>query len=151
MKKLKFWSTLMLMIALVPFVTACGDDDDTPVSLNSYIVGNWHSFKFTSTVGQNSGEGAIEKTGTYSQLYYEMSFKNDGKVSVSHWKQNTSGISSWVTESCTYKVNGNSVTVSDSEGSMDLYFDSSQKMLYARISTTDTTYGNITVYVYLRK
>lgn len=151
MKKMKFWSSLMLIIVLVSFVTACGDDEDTPVSLNSYIVGNWHSFKFSSTVGQNSGEGAIDKTGAYSQLYYEMSFKNDGKMSVSYWKENTSGISSWVTESSTYIVNGNSVTISDGEGSMDLYFDSNQKLLYARVSTKDSTFGVITVYVYFRK
>ena len=66
MKKLKFFSVLMLIVMSVPFIASCGSDDKTPE-----YVGKWYRDKY-----YNSGNNCIltfvdiqENSYTYT-IYY---------------------------------------------------------------------------------
>lgn len=149
MKKLKVWSMMMLMAMMLPLITSCGDDSVS--SLDSYIVGQWHTFRYVIQTAQQSGESEVSKTGKLSEVYMELTFKNDGTVTSSYWKQNSQGVSSWVTETATYTVSGNTVKIIEPDGTAELYFDGGQKVLYLRAFKQDQNYGNVSIYLYFKK
>ena len=138
----------MLLMIFIPIIQSCGDDE---VDLNSYIVGEWRSFKISVQLAQQNVEVEVEKAGLNSQAYCEMTFKKDGSCIMNSWETDSKGLSSWITEYASYTVKGNTVTLTDGTDVINLNFDSKQKTLYLRMSSEVEGYGNVTCFMYLRK
>ncbi|MBO4612854.1 MAG: lipocalin family protein [Bacteroidaceae bacterium] len=71
MKKILFWSMMLLMVMALPVMVACGDDEDT-VDLNE-IEGTWMCVKSTDSYQGQSVDGllvgaeiTIRSNGTYT-------------------------------------------------------------------------------------
>lgn len=148
MKQIRYWS-MMLVVVLLPLLVACsnGDDDDY-VSLNSYIVGTWHSFKAS---GYGNGQNVtveVTKTGDYSAMYMEVAFENGNKAIMRGWVADQNGISHWEEEPCSYVINGDIVKLIDSSGnSVDLVFDTKDKTLLLKgVSTTNGVQIYVNIY-----
>ena len=143
---------LLLGFISVSFV-ACGDDDDD-VILSDYIIGKWHSYKFVGYYQQEEIILEVEKNGAYSVSYAEIEFEKNGKGVMYGWKQDQHGLSSWVSETVTYTIKGNNVTISSDnpdEDSVTLMFDEKTKELYVRAMVQNESLGPITAYLYLKK
>jgi hypothetical protein len=143
-------ATLLLVIFAAMSFSSCSDDDEDVV-LESYIIGNWHSYK---AVSYNQGESKtlnISKDGDWSSMYFEFDFENDGTAIFRSWVQDEYGLSHWIQSKCSFAVRGDEVRVKDSEGGIiSLFFDSGEKSLYIR--TSNNNYGTeITTYLYFRK
>ncbi len=150
-KKLNYHvATILLVVFAAMSLCACSDDDEDVV-LESYIIGNWHTYK---AVVHSYGETEtliVNKDGEWSSSYFEFDFKNDGTAIFRSWVQDEYGLSHWVQSNCAFGVRGDEVRVKDSGGNIiSLFFDSKEKSLYIRISNHD--YGTeITTYLYFRK
>ena len=114
-----FQMSKMLLIIMLPlFMLACSGDDD-PVSIDSYLIGTWHTFKATVYGNGQNVDIEITKTGEYSASYSEVTFEKDGKAIMRGWVTDEKGLSHWMEEQYTYTVNGDIVTVknpSETEG-----------------------------------
>lgn len=151
MKKLMTWAVMMLMVALMPMTTSCGDDDDENVALSSYIIGNWRCFRLTYYYGGQTESRDLTKTGELSAAYYEMSFKNSWNVVFKYWEQDTYGTKHWVEENGKYVIKGDIVSVNDSEGhTYDFLFDPKEKTLCIQ-SSAPINGATLKANVYLRK
>ena len=146
------WSMMMLMAMMFPLVTSCGgDDDDEILSLESYIIGTWHSYKAVVKANGNSQTVSINKTGENSTSYYECDVKSGGKAVFRAWVADANGILKWAEESCTYRIKGDVFTLIDSSGGeVDLVFESSSRnmVLMSSSSYNGTPY---TVNIYFTK
>lgn len=144
MKHVKNWS-MKLLVIMMPLLVACSSDDD-PISLNSYIVGTWHSFKAT---GYGNGQNVnieITKTGDYSAAYSEVTFESGNKAIVRAWVIDKNGLSHWVEDTGTYTINGDMVIVKDSQGeTADFVFDAKDRTLV--IKGSSTTPEGVLIYV----
>lgn len=112
-------------------MVSCGSDDDEEVAdVNSYIVGEWHSYKATIYYEGQQVTKEVTKTGEFSSAYFEMLFKIDGTMDFYSWQNNSSGINNWVKSQARYTINGDMVSILDSDGSTyDFIFDSKSKNL----------------------
>lgn len=147
-----YLSRWMFILFMLPLMTACSSDDDDIFSIDSYIIGFWHSYKaigYTET--SESATFDIDKTGPYSAAYWELTFSKDNKMKLCGWLQDDNGISHWVEDLGTYSIKDNIVTITDSEGgTVDLLFDYNAKTLMIRTVTT-VDGRQITVNIYLKK
>ncbi len=147
-KRLSIFLTVLLATLMFG---ACSSDNDDPVSIDTYLLGKWYSYKAVVTAQNQSVELDITKNGQYSVSYLEIVFKDDKTVSVSGYQTDENGLSKWVTEEGTYSVNGNVVTIYDETGSTDLFFMPNEKNMYFRLVLNDENLGEVTTFVYLRK
>lgn len=143
-KNVCFWVFMMMMVSVI---SSCGGDDSQPVDLNSYILGDWRSYRAT---GYYQGEMInldVDKTGAWSMAYWEMSFKQNGNMTMGYWEPET--YTTWTWDNCKFKINGNMVTLTDSDGgSIDLVF----KDYELCFKMTQLYNGSpLTVNVFLRK
>lgn len=134
------------------FVSCSSDDDnDNYSTLDSYIIGTWHSFKGTVYAEGQSKTFDIDKTGEFSSAYFEFDFRDSGTVYVRCWKQDTNGLSQWIEEVCSYYAVNDIVNVTDSGGeTMSMAFDIKDKSLCIRIVTMING-TQVTTNVFLRK
>lgn len=130
MKQVRFLSMFMLFALLATMFAGCSkDDDNSSIDLKSYIIGSWHSYQGTVfiTGGQNSGESQnveINKTGQFSQSYFEFTFQDGGRVKMGAFNKDENGVMKWIEENGTYRINGDIVNVTDADGvSVDMVFD----------------------------
>ena len=150
MKQIKYWSIKFIVI-MMPLLIACSSDDD-PISLNSYIVGTWHSFKATGYGNGQSVNMDISKTGDYSAAYSELTFESGNKSVMRGWVTDKNGLSHWKEDACTYTINGDIVIVKDSQGeTADFVFDSKDRTLLIKGSTTNPDGMIIYVNIYYTK
>lgn len=139
----------MLVVMMLSLLVACSNsDDDDYVSLNSYIVGTWHSFKAS---GYGNGQNVtidVTKTGDYSAMYMEVTFENGNSAIMRGWVVDQNGISHWEEEPCSYVINGDMVKIIDSSGtSVDLVFDAKDKTLLLKgVSTTNGVQIYVNIY-----
>ena len=150
MKQIKYWS-IKLIVIIMPLLAACSSDDD-PISLNSYIVGTWHSFKISGYGNGQSVNLEISKTGDYSAAYSEMTFESGNKAVMRGWVTDKNGLSHWEEDACTYTINGDIVIVKDSKGgTADLVFDGKDRTLLLKGSTINPDGMLIYVNIYYTK
>ena len=146
-----FYQTFVLIsiisLGLIGF-NSCSDDDDD-VNIESYIKGKWCSYKADISANNKTVKLNISRTGEYSVFYYEFEFKDNNKVVVSCYEDVENHNSRWKTETCTYTIKGNVVTVYDGQNYTDLFVKG--KSLYIRSSGYVDDIGYTTVFVYLRK
>lgn len=76
----------VLLIMMLPVISACSSDDDESVDWNSYILGTWRSYKGTLYYMGETVTVSIDKTGPYSSAYWEMTFKQNGDMKIGYWK-----------------------------------------------------------------
>ncbi len=147
MKKGKlFQMSKMLLIIMLPlFMVACSGDDD-PVSIDSYLIGTWHTFKATAYGNGQNVDIEITKTGEYSASYSEVTFEKDGNAIMRGWVTDENGLSRWMEESYTYTVNGDIVTVKNSNETADFLFDGKNKTLLLKGTYTS---NNMLLYINL--
>lgn len=147
MKQIKnvcFW-VFMMMAVLV--ISSCGGDDSQPVDLNSYILGNWRSYRVTGFYQGETINMDVDKTGPLSMVYWEMNFKQNGIITMGYWKPEY--YTTWGEENYQYSIKGNMVTLTDSNGeSIDLVFKDYELCL----KLTQSYNGSpLTLNVFLRK
>lgn len=142
MKKVKIWGIFMLMVMMATVFKGCSkDNDSSSFELRNYIIGTWHSYKATVYVqgGAYSGKSAeatINKTGQYSEAYFEFAFQDTSRVKFGLFRQEENGLSHWVEGYGTYSINGDIVTVRIAEGeTLDLIFNEKDKTLCIQIKT----------------
>lgn len=152
MKKIKFWSMLMLVAMMLPLYSSCSkDSDDNSRPLDSVITGNWHSYHATAYGNGKKAEFDISKTGQYAQMYYEVTFFDGGSATFRHWETDTSGAMHWKEEDITYQVKGDIVTMRDSDGeTIDVTYDSRAMTLCLMVNGVVNDVS-IQINVYLRK
>jgi hypothetical protein len=151
MKQINFWSMKLVMI-MMPLLMACCSSDDDPISLNSYIVGTWHSFKASGYGNGQSLNIEITKTGEYSAAYSEVTFESGNKAIMRAWVIDQNGLSHWIEETGTYSINGDMVKVKDSQGeTADFVFDAKDRTLLIKGSATTPEGTLIYVNIYYTK
>jgi hypothetical protein len=69
---------------------------------------------------------------------------------MSYYEESSNG-NKWLTETDSYTVRGDVITISDSENSADFIFDQSSKTMFLRISGQVENVGYTTVFIHLRK
>lgn len=137
MKKMKFLSMMMLVVMMMPLIVSCGGDDDEIISLETYIIGTWRSYKAVVKANGKSQTVDINKTGENSSLYYECEAKSGGTAILRGWIADTNGILKWTEVPCTYLIKGDVVTLIESSGEMtDLVFESSSKNMVLMMSSS---------------
>ena len=149
-----FFKLLLLLVIASSTLCACGDDDDDDFnynSLNSYIIGKWHSYKGVVSAEGEKETVQISKTGEFSAAYYEIDFQNNGTAIFYAWIQDQNGLSQWTQVKSSYQVQNDQVLLRDSSGeTLSFTFDSKEKALYMR-AVTDYYGIQATVFIYLRK
>jgi hypothetical protein len=160
MKQVKTLSIFMLVALMVAMFVGCSKDDDNSgdvSNLKTYIIGSWHSYKGTAYFlgGEYSGESeevSISKTGEFSEAYYEIKFQDAGHATFGAFQKDENGLLHWETEDVTYSINGDIVTVRDTEGTtLDLVFNESDKTLCIQVSATANDGTPTKVSIYLKK
>ncbi len=150
--KLNKYMSMMLVVMMLPFMVACSSDDDDPVSLESYIVGTWHSFKCSGYGNGQSVDIEITKTGEYSAMYIEATFEKGNKVIVRSWVADKYGYTHWTETTGSYIINGDIVIIKDSNGeSADFVFDAKDKTLLQKEMVTTTEGIQVYVNIYYTK
>ena len=150
MKKIKDLRIIIVMLLCVFTYSSCGDNDDTPINLNT-ILGTWHSYKM---IGYAQGEKVsmdISKTGNGSEAYIEITFYNNGQYIGHAWETDENGVSRWSEEKGTYTIKDNIVTIFTDDTISTLTYDEKEKALYIRGSMNYPEIGNVTIFIYLRK
>lgn len=142
----------MFVVIMMPLLVACSSSDDDPISLNSYIVGTWHSFKASGYGNGQSVNIEITKTGEYSAAYSEVTFESGNKAIMRAWVIDQNGLSHWMEDSGTYTINGDMVKVKDSQGeTADFVFDAEDKTLLIKGSAITPEGILIYVNIYYKK
>lgn len=143
MRQLKTLSIFLLVALLATSFVACSkDDDNSDFDLSTYVLGTWHTYKATVIVqgGAYSGESRdveITKIGQYSDSYFESHFQEGGLAKFGKFQKDESGIEHWEEEEVTYSINGDIVTMRDSDGeSVALTFDKKERALCLQVSGT---------------
>jgi hypothetical protein len=150
MKQFKLYGLLIALLSSMLFVTSCSNDDED-VDINTYIKGKWYSYKASVSDKNGTTDADISKTGKLSLVYYEFLFKEDNIVDFSYYKDDVNKMSKWVTETLQYSIKGDVVTLYDSSGSMDLFFNENERSLYLRIAGDSSNGDYKTIFIYLRK
>jgi len=151
MKKIKSYGMMIAMLLAVLSFNACSGDDDSEMPIDSYLKGKWHSYKAVVSAQNQSVELDVTKTNQYSQFYYEAVFKDNNKVDMSYYNVDNNSLSRWTTETDSYSVNGDVVTVYDSTSAIDLMYSPKEKNMYMRIAGNVDRIGWTTVFIYFRK
>lgn len=104
MKKLRFWSILMLMVMALPMMVACGGDDNDDDGARGHnlvteAVGTWMCIESTDSQGGRSMEGLM--------VGKEVNIKSDGTYTSTAPSFGTSG---------TYTISGNQITAKSRAG-----------------------------------
>lgn len=139
MKQVRFIGFLLVLLSSV--FTFAGCSDDSPGELSENIYGKWHSYKFVAYKGDGSGEQAtvkISKTGEYSYVYFEFTFRQDGTFTQGGWDE-----SSWYEVDGEYRISDNAVYTSFGT---DFVYDEKSGDLYFRY-----TEDGATAYLYFKK
>lgn len=104
MKKIKFWSMMMLVAMMMSLVVACGDDGDDDGSrgdeLRSKAVGTWMCTKSTDSAQGKSYDGLM--------VGKQVTIKADGTYTST---ASTFGYSG------SYTIKGNTITAKSKDGS----------------------------------
>lgn len=136
--------SILLVGLMIPLMVSCGSDDDEVADVNSYIVGEWHSYKATYNYEGETITQEVTKTGDFSSAYYEILFKKDGTMTLYYWRLNNSGASKWEQAPGRYVVKGDIVSIYDSFIEVtDLLFDSKSKNLCLQVLLSSGTKLNI--------
>lgn len=150
MNKIKYFGMMIALLFSALSFNACSSDDDE-VSIDSYLKGKWHSYKAVVSAQNQSVDLEVTKTGQYSQFYYEAVFKDGNKVDMSYYKVDDNTASRWETETGSYSVNGDVITVYDEKGAIDFFFNPKEKNMYMRVAGEVENIGYTTVFLYFRK
>lgn len=121
MKKLNFWSTMLLALVALPMAVACSsDDDDEPINIDD-AVGTWICIQSKDTYQGKTYENQIvgaevtvSKNGTYVMSYGELTetgtFVVDGNVITARGKMAFDGTTYSETAVITITIKGNKMT-----------------------------------------
>lgn len=139
----------ILLLAGLVLISACfsgcGKEDEKryteKVDLNEYILGRWHSFR--AVVYGNGIEKAIDITSSneYSAAYFEMNFRDSGRVVTSAWQPNANGTARWISGEDAYFINGDAVEIREIEGEVDSEWNQGLEFSPSVGSTTFTRAG----------
>lgn len=152
MNRIKYYGMIIVLLFTALSFNACSSDDDIEIAnLESYIKGKWHSYRAVVSANNESIEVPVTKTGQYSAFYWEIIFKEGNKVDMSYYEEDTNGNSRWMTETNSYSVKGDVVTIYDSENSIDFIFDPGSKTMYMRAAGQVDNIGYTTVFIHLCK
>lgn len=100
MKQLKVWSMMMLVVMMMPLLSACGDDAKEEGGIDvKKAVGTWMCTKSTDTYQGKSYDGLL--------VGAQITIKSDGTYSSTSSSFGTSG---------TYTINGNTITAKNNKG-----------------------------------
>lgn len=149
MEKFKMIRNLFFLVSTMIFIVSCGGDDE--VDLDNYLTGKWHSYKAVVSAQNKSIDVNVSKTGKNSQFYYEVVFKSDNKVELSYYEVDDNMASRWKTDTGSYSVNGDVVTVYDENASIDFMYNSKDKTMYMRAAGEVEDVGYTTVFLYFKK
>ena len=141
----------MLFLLVAISFNACSNDDDEVININSYLKGKWHTYKVVVSAQNQAVDIDVTKTGMYSQFYYEMVFRDGNKVDMSYYKVDDNTTSRWMTETNSYSINGDIVTVYDGNDAIDFFYSPQEKNIYMRFAGEVENIGYTTVFLYLRK
>lgn len=145
-KSLMGLMTLVLITLVSVSVASCNSDDESVV-LEDYVVGSWHSFKCVVTASGKSETFDITKTGENSLLYMEAVAQEGGQIVYRGWEEDSNGLTSWVEERGTYKINNNIVTITNSKGeTLSMTFDKDKTLCYKMYSTIYGKTSLISIY-----
>lgn len=139
--------TLFMASLLCVSISSCDSED---VVLDNYLIGNWHTYMgYVYSSGQKVKVN-IEKTGQYALSYIEVTFQKGGKGTSRYWEVDEGGQTRWVEDQFSYVINGDVITMTDSQGeSLSLVFDSNKTL---STNFVFSNYGVITtVNIYLKK
>ena len=151
MNRIKYFGMMIALLFTALSFNACSSDDDNEdVNVESYIKGKWRSYKAVVSANNQTVELDVTKTGQYSAFYWEVTFKDGNKVEMSYYEESSNG-NKWLTETDSYTVRGDVITIADSENSADFIFDQSSKTMFLRISGQVENVGYTTVFIHLRK
>lgn len=131
---------LLLVAIFIPVMSSCGDDEEelSGSALESYIIGNWHSYKATVTAYGESNTVTVSKTGDYSALYMECTVESGGNATYRYWMTDNNGMTHWTEEQVRYIVRGDIVTLTDSDGeSADLTYEPSSRNMIMQMNFTE--------------
>lgn len=145
MKQIKNLSLWMAFLMMLPLVSACGDDDEP--NLDSYILGTWHSYKAKAYYMGETISMPIDRTGAMSSVYWEMTFRKGGSMTLGYWISET--FNTWGEVDCRYSINNDIVTITDSDGkTISMVYKDKSLCLQA---TTTYEGDPMKVNVYLKK
>ena len=150
MKRIKYLGMMIALLFTALSFNACSSDDGE-VSIDSYLKGKWHTYKAVVSAQNQSVDLDITKTGQYSQFYYEAVFKDGNKVDMSYYKVDDNTASRWETETDSYSIKGDIVTIYDEKDAIDLFFSPKEKNMYMRVAGEVENVGYTTVFLYFRK
>lgn len=150
MKNIKFFWNLLFLITVLPIITSCGSDDED-ISIDNYLIGKWHTYKAVVTAQNQSVDLDVTKTNQYSQVYYEAVFMSNYKVVFSYYEVDENKVSRWHSETLSYSVKGDVITVYDDEGAIYFFYNSKDKTMYIRLADEVNNIGYTTVFIYFRK
>lgn len=150
MNKIKYYGMMVALLLTALSFSACSSDDDEEEYIDTYLKGKWYSYKAVLSRPDGTAEVEVSRTGKFSQLYFEAVFKDGGKVDCSYYEVSDNGLSSWRTETNSYSLDGNTITIYDAKESIDFFYNPKEKNAYMRIA------GNVngiayTVFIYFRK
>lgn len=150
MKNIKFFWNLLFLITVLPIITSCGSDDED-ISIDNYLIGKWHTYKAVVSAQNQSVDLDVTKTNQYSQVYYEAVFMSNYKVVFSYYELDENKVSRWHSETLSYSVKGDVITVYDDEGAIYFFYNSKDKTMYIRLADEVNNIGYTTVFIYFRK
>lgn len=151
MQKIKFYGMMLFMILSALSLSSCSNDDDDDILIDSYLKGKWHSYKVMVSAQNITTDLDITKYNQYSQFYYETFFKDNNIVDFSYYNLENNISSRWITETYTYSVKDDVVTIYDSNDAIDFIYNSKEKNMYMRLSFYDKDNVWTTLFVYFCK
>lgn len=149
MERIKKYGMMVMLLLVALSFNSCGDDDEE-ISIDSFLRGKWHAYRAVVSAQNKSVDIDVTKTGQYSAFYRELIFRDGNKVDMSYYKDDDYA-SRWETETGSYVVNGNVITIYDDEGSLDLFYNPHEKNMYLRVAAEVESIGYTTVFLYFRK
>lgn len=113
MQNMKKYLLLVIMAVCAVTFSSCGKDDEdiTPVVLENYILGTWHSYKMDAYANGQSKVAEVTKNNELSAAYIEMVFHDDKTVDMGCWLPNADGTSKWMVETDVYYIHNNVVQI----------------------------------------
>ena len=151
MNKIKYYGMMIAMLLAVLSFNACSGNDDDEMPIDSYLKGKWYSYKAVVSAQNQSVEVDVTKTNQYSQFYYEAVFRDNNQVDMSYYNIENNTSARWATETDSYSVKGDVITVYDSKNAVDFIYNPKDKNMYMRVAGNTDELGWTTIFIYLKK
>lgn len=151
MEKIKYYGMIIAMLLAVISFNSCSSDDNNEIPIDSYLKGKWYSYKAVVSANNQSVEVEVSKTNQYSQFYYEADFRDNNQVDMSYYNVENNTSTRWTTETDSYSIKGDVITIYDSKDAIDFFYSPKEKNMYMRIAGNVDGVGWTTIFIYFRK